>query len=68
MYADDMATLAPPPSGLQKLLNICTEYAKKYEIKYNVQKSLCMCILPVKSRNKVNTKPKISLCVIIYNL
>ena len=28
MYADDIALLAPSVKGLQKLVNVCTSYAK----------------------------------------
>ena len=43
-YADDMATLSPSASGLQKLLNICASYATKHDIIYNVKKTQCMVI------------------------
>jgi len=43
-YADDSVLLAPSPSALQKLLNICDGFATMYDIKYNVKKSFVMCI------------------------
>ena len=47
-YADDMSMLAPSADGLQKLLSICTDYAKKYGTVFNSLKSVCMCIKPLK--------------------
>lgn len=45
-YADDSVLLAPSASGLQKLINICESYALLYDIKFNVKKTVCMCIKP----------------------
>ena len=45
-YADDSVLLAPSPSALQKLLNICYNYGCDFEIKYNVKKTECMCVKP----------------------
>ncbi len=42
MYADDVCIIAPSPKGLQKLLNICEEYAISHDILYNEKKSVCM--------------------------
>ena len=43
-YADDMTVIAPCASALQKLLNICDDFARRHDISYNVKKSVCMCI------------------------
>ena len=45
-YADDSVLLAPSPTALQKLLNICYKYGCDFEIKYNVKKTECMCVKP----------------------
>ena len=45
-HADDMAILAPCISALQKLLNICHEYAVEHDIIYNDKKSFVMCVKP----------------------
>ena len=45
-YADATVILAPSPRGMQKLLDICSEYAAKYELKYNPQKTKCVIIKP----------------------
>ena len=43
-YADDMTLLSPSPKGLQKLLDICTEYGMRHDIIFNAKKSVCMCL------------------------
>ena len=45
-YADDSVLLAPSPSALQKLINICDAYATDVELTYNTKKTVCMSILP----------------------
>ena len=48
-YADDMSLLSSSPKGLQKAINICEEYGKKYDIIFNPKKSMCMwCVLQEK--------------------
>ena len=42
-YADDMSLLSPSPEGLQKLIDICEEYEKNYNIIFNPKKSIHMC-------------------------
>ena len=43
-YADDSVILAPSPKALQKLLKICENFAKEYDMLYNGKKTFCMCI------------------------
>ena len=45
-YADDMVLLAPSKRALQKLLDICSEYARLHDILYNTEKSYCMVCWP----------------------
>lgn len=45
-YADDSVLLAPSPTALQKLINICETYAYNNDILYNAKKTQCMCIKP----------------------
>ena len=59
-YADDMVILSPTPHGLQKLLNICSEYAKDHDILFNTKKTVCMSMLPAIFRNI--SLPDIFLC------
>ena len=39
-YADDLRVIAPSPSGLQTLLNICAKFGFENDIKYNPIKSI----------------------------
>jgi exonuclease III len=45
-YADDAIIMAPSPTALQKLLNICVEYADVNELVYNAKKTVSMCVKP----------------------
>jgi hypothetical protein len=38
--------IAPSPSGLQGLLNICTKFGLENNVEYNHIKSLCMVFKP----------------------
>ena len=59
MYADDTVLVAPSPSGLQRLINICDIYASMCDIIFNVKKSKYMCVRP-KHFRKLNI-PKMYL-------
>ena len=58
-YADDLVILSPSAKGLQKLLNICSEYGEEHDIMFNHQKTECM-YFPVKGRALINV-PKVFL-------
>ena len=45
-YADDAVLMATSPLVLQKLLNICSQYADEFELKFNVKKTKCLIFLP----------------------
>ena len=45
-YADDICVIAPSPSGLQGLLNICAKFGLENDVEYNPIKSLCMVFKP----------------------
>ena len=45
-YADDSVIMAPSASALQKLLNLCEDFASTQELSFNVKKTFCMCIKP----------------------
>ena len=45
-YADDICVIAPSPSGLQGLLNICAMFGLVNDVEYNPIKSLCMVFKP----------------------
>ena len=50
-YADDMILLAPTPYGLQKMLEICEEYATDHDILFNTKKTVCMATIPRMLKN-----------------
>ena len=45
-YADDKCVIAPSPSGLQGLLNICAKFGLVNDVEYNPIKSLCIVFKP----------------------
>ena len=45
-YADDAVLLAPSPGALQKLLDICDQFACDNDMLYNVKKSFCLAFVP----------------------
>ena len=49
-YADDIVLLAPSPTALHKMLQICDEFATDYSIVFNAQKSKCLVIFPQRCR------------------
>ena len=58
-YADDLVILSPSVKGLQKLLNICSEYGEEHDIMFNHKKTECT-YFPVKGRALINI-PKVFL-------
>ena len=42
MFADDLALLAPTRSSLQKMINLCDDYCKKFCLTFNTKKSKSM--------------------------
>lgn len=59
-YADDAVLLAPSPSSLQKLLDVCQHFANCNELVYNTKKTFCICIRP-KWLKELHI-PDLSLC------
>ena len=45
-YADDMVLVAPTPQGLQKMLDICADFADTHDVLFNTKKTVCMALLP----------------------
>ena len=41
-YADDIVIMSPSLMGLQRLLNICNDFASNLKLKFNPSKSVCM--------------------------
>ena len=46
VYADDTVLLAPSPTSLQKLIDICVAFADSHCLVYNKKKTKYMCIKP----------------------
>jgi hypothetical protein len=46
LYADDSVLLGPTPKSLQKLIDLCEDYASKYELSFNIKKTKVMCFKP----------------------
>ena len=42
-YADDLKVLCPTIGGLQKMVNICEEFGKEYDVTFNAKKTLGIC-------------------------
>lgn len=41
-YADDLVLLSPSRDGLQKMLTICENYGKEYDMNFHPKKTVCM--------------------------
>lgn len=59
-YADDAVLLAPSPSALQSLLDICETFAMNNDLVYNTKKSFLICIKPKWLKNL--EVPSLRLC------
>ena len=42
-YADDITLLAPSPSALRKLLQICENFGASHKMRFNPDKTQCIC-------------------------
>ena len=42
-YADDLKVLCPSVGGLQKMLYICENFGKEYDVTFNAKKTLAIC-------------------------
>ena len=60
LYADDLVLMCPSYRGLQDLLDICGEYAKEHDIKFNTKKSVVLIRRNNLLKNAV--VPKFRLC------
>lgn len=45
-YADDLCLMAPSPSGLQKLIDVCYNNSVEIDVLFNPKKSVCMVFKP----------------------
>ena len=55
-YADDITLISPSIRGLNKMINICSDFADDYHITFNNTKSVC-----IKFGDKVNQHEKVFL-------
>ena len=46
IYADDICLISPSLAGLRKLLRVCESVGESLSIKFNTDKSVCMCFIP----------------------
>jgi len=53
-YADDIVLIAPTPSAMRKLLTICDDYAKEFDIIFNADKSKFIVVAARKRRHLYN--------------
>ena len=53
-YADDVVLLAPTPSAMRVLLNICEEYGKEFSVAFNAVKSVCMQVSKVSQSSVID--------------
>ena len=42
LYADDICIVSLSSSGLQHLLNICSDYCERHDLTFNAKKTMCM--------------------------
>ena len=53
LYADDiLCIISLSSSGLQQLLNICSDYSELHDLTFNAKKSMCMYMYFSRSMNK----------------
>jgi len=45
-YADDLVLLCPSLYGLQKIIDVCSNYSVCHNISFNPKKTVCMAFLP----------------------
>ena len=59
LFADDLCVFSPSVKGLQKLVNVCEEYAVNNCITFNNDKTVGM--IHQNKKFKINVEPNISL-------
>ena len=60
-YADDIVLLAPSPSAMRILLQICNSYAAEYNINFNPDKSKFL-VIPAPRRRHLYSATAIFCC------
>ena len=46
-YADDLVLLAPSANAMRSMLCVCDDYAARYNVLFNANKSKCICCHPI---------------------
>jgi hypothetical protein len=49
-YADDVVIIAPTATAMRKLLDICDDYARQYNMSFNANKSKWLAVVPRRRR------------------
>lgn len=61
-YADDLVLMAPTPRAMRTMLKLCDDFANRYDIIFNANKSKCLYVAPhVKHSRAVGAKPLFSV-------
>jgi hypothetical protein len=62
-YADDIVLLAPSPTALRKMLEICDTYALDYNICFNAKMSKCLIVAPYSQHYLRNYYTACTFCI-----
>ena len=57
-YADDVCLISLSTAGMQKLLNVCQDYAQSHDLLFNSNKSMCMKFV---TKSHMKTFPHMTL-------
>ncbi len=61
-YADDLKLLCPSIKSLKKMVNICAQFGKRFDVQYNGKKTFCTAFTrAVVLRNGLNENNRIYL-------
>jgi hypothetical protein len=64
VYADDTVLVAPLPSTLQKLINLCVNFAQSHCLIYNRTKTKYMCIKPTNVKTLDIPDVRLDSCIV----
>ena len=56
-YADDLCLICLSSAGMQKLLNVCSNYATEHSLSYNANKPYSLCCNPIRSGGGFKSPP-----------
>ena len=55
-YADDIVLIAPSTNAMRKMLRFCEQYAIKYNIMFNADKSKCIFFPTKRCAGRLHTR------------